>query len=169
MYRSADFYQLSVVLTDYDEVQLQATGVGEEYCQTLTRWVRQDVLDDLYHCFNALPRDHEGNVCEKALRSDILASTKLGPVARNIIKMWYLSIWYQLGSEWDFDYGIPAYNSPVVGVADPKTENYIISNNAYIQGLVWRALGSHPMGAKQPGYGTWAEAPRQDLSEVHRR
>jgi hypothetical protein len=167
MYRLADFYQLSVVLTDYNQVQLQSTGVGEEYCQTLTQWVRQDVLEDLYNCFNALPTDAKGKVCDKALRSELLASAKLGPVARNIIKMWYLSIWYQLGSEWNFDYGIAAYSSPVIGVESAQSQDYIISSNAYIQGLVWPALGSHPMGAKQPGYGTWAQDPRLDINEVN--
>ena len=75
MYRLADFYQLSVVLTDYNLVQLQGTGVGEEYCQTLTQWVRQDVLEDLYNCFNALPRDENGKVYEQALRSELLPTS----------------------------------------------------------------------------------------------
>ena len=34
-----------------------------------------------------------------------------------------------------------------------------ISPEAYIQGLVWAAANTHPPGAKQPGYGSWALPP----------
>ncbi len=159
MYRLNDFYQLSAIFTDYNVAQLTGTGVGEEYNQTLSRWVRQDVLDDLYNTFNALETNNDGDVCQQQLRQNILASAKLGPIARNIIKMWYLSIWYQMADDWTMAYGVPAYSAPVIGVELAKPEDYIISNNAYIQGLVWPLMGSHPMGAKQPGYGTWSDAP----------
>jgi hypothetical protein len=167
MYRLNDFYQLSAILTDYNVAQLTGTGVGEEYSQTLSQWVRQDVLDDLYNSFNALEINNDGNICQQQLRQSILASAKLGPIARNIIKMWYLSIWYKMPNNWAMAYGIPAYSAPVIGIEQPIPEDYIISSNAYIQGLVWPLMGSHPMGAKQPGYGTWSDAPDTGTTSIN--
>ena len=37
----------------------------------------------------------------------------------------------------------------------------IISAEAYMEGLLWRAAGTHPQGAKQPGYGSWSFPPVQ--------
>ncbi|MCL1124107.1 hypothetical protein [Shewanella surugensis] len=167
MYRLDDFYDLSATLTDYPVTRLIGTGVGNEYNQTLSQWVRQDVLDELYHCFSQLERNNDGQVCPQALRHQLLSNEKYGPIARNIIKMWYLSIWYKMTDNWSMTYGIPAYSSPVIGVESPTPEDYIISNNAYIQGLVWPLMGSHPMGAKQPGYGTWSDAPLNSIASIH--
>jgi hypothetical protein len=33
-----------------------------------------------------------------------------------------------------------------------------------VEGLVWDAIGSHPQGAKQPGYASWALPPRNGRS-----
>ncbi|ALU44034.1 hypothetical protein [Pseudoalteromonas rubra] len=150
MYRLSDFYRLSAALTGYEEVELQGTGVGSVYCQTLSKWVRQDVIEALYaqaEQIGALDND----ASQARFYDQIWNSAKLGPVARNIIKMWYLSIWYQLPADWNALYGVDDFSADKQPV-----EDYVISSNAYIQGLVWNALGSHPMGAKQPGYGTWA-------------
>jgi len=37
--------------------------------------------------------------------------------------------------------------------------DFIVSAESYVNGLVWPAIGSHPMGAKQEGFGTWAFKP----------
>ncbi|TMP37771.1 hypothetical protein [Pseudoalteromonas rubra] len=150
MYRLTDFYHLSATLTGYDLVELQGTGVGPTYCKTLSQWVRQDVIQELYHRAEEIG-SLECDSNQAQFYDRIWNCAKLGPVARNIIKMWYLSIWYQLPADWNALYGVDDFS------ADKKpVEDYVISSNAYIQGLVWNALGSHPMGAKQPGYGTWA-------------
>ena len=36
---------------------------------------------------------------------------------------------------------------------------HVVGSQAYVEGLVWRDIGSHPQAAKQPGWGTWAWAP----------
>ena len=33
------------------------------------------------------------------------------------------------------------------------------------EGLVWRAAGTHPMSAKAPGFGTWAQPPSLEPEE----
>ena len=35
----------------------------------------------------------------RLLYRDIFSSEKLGPVARNIIKLWYVGVWYELPPE----------------------------------------------------------------------
>ena len=63
----------------------------------------------------------------------------LAGVARALIKLWYLGQWCV---------GKP----PVPAV-------FSESPNAYTQGLAWRAMGGHPQGAKQQGFGSWSFPP----------
>ena len=53
----------------------------------------------------------------------------------NIIALWYVGGWGQ-----GFD-------------------QVVVSADGYREGLVWDAIGAHPMGAKQPGFDTWSEPP----------
>jgi len=149
-----DFYHLSAALTDYKVVQLKGTGVGEEYLDVLSTIIPRDILAELFGCYRSLDTQHPAKSKDQMIRSLILCDAKFGPVARNIIKMWYLSIWYQMPDDWRQLYGKPS-QSP----ARYQDVQFVVSRNAYIQGLVWQALGSHPMGAKQPGYGTWSDKP----------
>ncbi len=82
---------------------------------------------------------------EKRIMSDGL----LGPLARNIISLWYLGIWNELPWYWWLQHGIGATN-----------ETRVVSSEAYKEGLLWRAMGAHPPGAKQPGYGSWSLPPQ---------
>ncbi|MFM8005661.1 MAG: hypothetical protein ACKO86_12135, partial [Dolichospermum sp.] len=82
-----------------------------------------------------------------------LKSSKRGPVARNIIKLWYTATWEKLPPAWEAWYGAGKENS-----------HFIPSPQAYPEGLVWRAIGVNPPGAKGPGYGTWSEPPSVSLS-----
>lgn len=156
---TASFYRISAVITGYSEAELHGTGVGEAYYATLYRWIRQDVLTRFFALCDRilnLPQTQ----WDEALRQQVFASQEFGPIARNLIKLWYLSNWYPLEPEWNQRFGVPAYRAPVVGEAEPPLQSYVVSNNAYIQGLAWRALGSHAMGAQQPGYASWAEEPK---------
>ena len=63
-----------------------------------------------------------------------------GGELRAIIKLWYLGTW-QLGK---FPGG---------------QVSYPIAPQAYVEALAWKAMGGHPQGAKQPGYGSWTVPP----------
>jgi len=162
MNRLADFYQLSATLTDYETVQLKGTGVGEEYYNVLISLIPENILNELFDGYNSLDKNCFGNITDEQIYSDILANPGFGPVARNIIKLWYLSIWHQLPANWRRKYGIP-------GQANDKYQDvqFIVSRNAYIQGLVWQATGRHPMGAKQPGYGTWNATSEEPARPIY--
>ncbi|NNH33825.1 hypothetical protein C9413_32005, partial [Rhizobium sp. SEMIA 4085] len=43
----------------------------------------------------------------------------------------------------------------------------VVSPDAYIEGLLWKAIGAHPAGAKGPGFGSWAFPPKiPDLPDL---
>jgi hypothetical protein len=50
---------------------------------------------------------------------------------QKLIRLWYTGIW----------------------------ENIMVDPAAYPVGLIWRAIGANPPGARAPGYGTWALKP----------
>lgn len=113
------FTAISAELTGFSEFELQATGVVEVYYKKLVA-TNPDHFGELLSAF-----------ADSMSIEDILADVRLGPVARNIIKMWY------------------------TGSLDGNP----VSGEAYVEGLVWRALDAHPMGARPQGYGTWSQPP----------
>lgn len=143
-----DFFDLSVVLTGFSEFDLKATGVGAEYFETALAAAGSQVFGELLDTFRKI--QNESNTVEeleKKLRRDLLSSPKLGPLARNILKMWYLGSWTSMPESWQTQYA--PEQAPV--------QSKVVSAQSYVESLVWKAAGTHPMGAKQPGFGTWSE------------
>ena len=66
----------------------------------------------------------------------LLGGDDKGPLAKALIRLWYLGLW--TGAD------------RAERVASPR---------AYREALVWDAIGAHPMGAKQQGFGAWATRP----------
>lgn len=130
-----EFLDLSAVLTGYDAVDLQGTGLVEQYWETLDHVVGDATRGGL---IDAWRRAEKGKApIETAVRQEIMSDPVLGPVARNLVKLWYLGQW-QGGNQEDW---------------------FIPSAAAYTEGLVWDAIGAHPQGAKQEGFGTWQFKP----------
>ena len=144
------FLKLSVVLTDFSEFHLSGTGVSELYYSTALDIVGPSILSELLRAFSAVERAAAGSAArlDQGMRAAILSDEKLGPLARNLIKLWYIGTWYQLPGTWHERFG---------RTGDDRT--FIPSPNAYVEGLLWPAIGAHPPGAKAPGYGSWTEAP----------
>ena len=136
-----DFSRLSVILTGYEEYKLLGTGMLESYYDELLLIIGAREAGSL---FGALGRVKDGD--DRAFRSVILEDSRYGPVARRVLTMWYLGAWFQLPREWRDSYGATAYDT-----------DHVVSAAAYRQGLVWPAAGTHPMGAKQQGFGSWAK------------
>jgi hypothetical protein len=135
----SSFFAMSAELTGFSEFELQATGVGEAYYQKLVDMVGLDTLDELYSAF-----------AEQAI-DDILTQPRLGPLAKNIIKMWYTGSWYPMPPSWRVRNNVLPEKQ--AQGASP------VSGEAYQEGLVWRALDAHPMGARPQGYGAWSQPP----------
>jgi len=146
------FLSLSVILTGYSKADLLGTGLAQQYYDQLLSVVDEDICGELWTAVRKVVSE-TGNNPEKAdreVRKKVLASPTLGPLASNIIKMWYLGSWSQLPQAWRNQNGAKA-----------NDVDQVISAAAYAEGLIWRAIGSHPQGAKQPGFGSWALPPRK--------
>jgi hypothetical protein len=135
------FLRLSVMLTGFEEHVLRGTGMLQAYYDELLLIIGAREAGKL---LGALDRIPDGD--DTQFHEVILASDRYGPVARSVLMMWYLGRWAQLPRQWRAKYGATAYDI-----------DRVVSAAAYREGLVWPAAGTHPMSAKQPGFGTWAK------------
>jgi hypothetical protein len=145
--RLQEFINLSVELCGLSEFTLRGTGYAEAYYSTVISIVGQDTVDRLLNTFATLPANDQ-SARDKTLRTEILSDEEFGPIARNIIKLWYVSTWFELPRAWQDKFG---------PLANDRT--FIPFTYAYAEGLLGPAVGAHPPGAKPPGYGSWAERP----------
>lgn len=150
------FLAFSAEATGYSRYDLLGTGEAQTYLDAADTAVGADIVDHLLDCFDAarVTAGQANGAQARAslpavLRRDLLSDARLGPVARNIAKLWYSGIWFVLPQAWVDAYG-----------AGERNVTMTISGNTYIEGLVWPTIGANPPGAKAPGYGSWALPPR---------
>jgi hypothetical protein len=147
------FLQLSEALTGYDDAELYGTGMVDVYIGTLVSIVGDGMTGRLLQRWAEIAEAAPGDVTrvEALLRERLLEDDTLGPLARNLAYLWYTGGWNQLPAAWRDAHG-----------ANALDQTCIISPEAYTQGLVWQAIHTHPQGARQPGYGSWALPPRDE-------
>lgn len=149
--RFQDFLAFSAVVTGFTKFRLVGTGQADLYFSTVVDVVGDASVLELLQAFRRV-RDEAGEdeaALDRLLRSEIFSHEKLGPIARNILKLWYVGTWYQLPDEWGEAFG-----------ALEKDTTFVVSPVAYTEGLLWPTIGANPSGAKAPGYGTWSAPPR---------
>jgi hypothetical protein len=148
--RLDDFVAFSEAVTGFSAVRLQGTGQAEEYRATVADVAGDDVLDALLDAWTRVRDESDrGGDRDALLQSEVFNDARLGPVARNVIKMWYVGTWYQLPKEWLDTYGVRG-----------RDDMFTVSPRAYTEGLLWPAMGANPPGAKAPGYASWVGPPR---------
>ena len=135
-------------ITAFTVFELLGTGQAAAYLNTVTDVVGQDSVSQLLDAYEKL-RNEPLEVREERMRREIFGDEKLGPIARNIIKLWYVGMWYELPRAWTEAFG-----------AREKNVTFTVSADAYTEALLWPAAGASPAGAKAPGYGSWADPPR---------
>lgn len=135
-----DFLDLSARLTGFSRVELQGTGMVAAYWRLLLAIGGEELVGQLLR----QPRD------EEAIAQLMLLDPDTGPLARNLITLWYLGLWNQLPLDWRDRHGAHAQDC-----------THYPSPEAYTQGLVWKTFDAHPQGAQQPGFGSWALPPRE--------
>lgn len=145
------FLELSSAITGFSEFRLRGTGQAESYLATVRSVVGDRPVDELLRRYRLIREDAgddpEGH--DRSLRAQVFSDERLGPIARNIIKLWFVGTWYQLPSAWRDAFG-----------TSERDVTFVVSPVAYTEGLLWPTIGANPPGAKGPGYGTWAEPPR---------
>jgi hypothetical protein len=154
--RAGQFADLSALLTGFSRIELLGTGMVSSYLRAIDAALPEGVLDELLDAFGRLPpgagADREAREAreahEAAVSQAILDDPKLGPVARNLIVVWYCGTWTALPDAWREAYG-----------TSPLDTDRVLSAEAYQAGLQWVAAGAHPAGALQQGYGAWSAAP----------
>ena len=144
------FVRLSVILTGFDEAELHGTGMMSTYYAAIPNIIGEAMFGRLLSRWANIYVRGAGDetLLEELVTSELLEDETLGPVARNLAALWYLGMWNQLPGEWRNVHGARAGDT-----------TYILSPQSYRAGLVWKAIYSHPPGAKQPGYGSWALPP----------
>ena len=144
--RLESFIALSSLLTGFNEAQLWGTGVAEQHLNTLDEVLGAVLTDELLVAFQRLPVD---NRLEANMSSTVLADERLGPVARNLIILWYTGTWTALPDDWRATFG-----------ASPLDTTRTTSGAAYRAGLQWVVAGGHAPGASHQGFGSWSIAPK---------
>lgn len=143
------FLQFSSVATAFTVFELTGTGMAADYLAVVDRIVGAAVTDRLLAAYEqATASGATPPELEDAIRRDVLSDPLLGAVARNIVKMWYVGVWYALPAAWSDAFGVR-----------PGDTTFTVSATAYTEGLLWPAIGASPPGAKAPGFGTWAGPP----------
>jgi hypothetical protein len=133
------FYELSSALTDFDKIDLVGTGVGEEYFGELVRNAGEAHVNKL------LAEAKKAGTSPESIRKKIWDDKQLGPLARNLVLMWYLGSWYPLSEEWSKEH------RPDL----ERVSEHVVSAVAYKEALWAPAIGAHPRGDKPPGFGSW--------------
>lgn len=129
--RNSVFLELSKLLTGFSRVELEGTGMVSYYYGFLDEQFGPGGLLEPFYREAAAVLKLKGAARDARLRRDLLPPSCYGGLAQILIQLWYLG----------------SYNG------NP------LSPNAYVQSLVWTAAGTHPMGAKQPGHGSWSHPP----------
>jgi hypothetical protein len=142
----AEFVTISALLTGFRVIDLEATGQTRHHFELVRERAGHRALNRLCACAAQLPDQPASQ--EDWVRANILPDSCLGPLARNLMKLWYLGIWYGMPGPWRHAAGGAAVD-----------ESRVASAEAYEEGLVWAAIGAHPPGAKPTGFASWTLAP----------
>ncbi len=130
---SKTFLTISTYLTGYNEVELLGTGMLETYFNVFLEKFSPKTLHYFFAEVDEILLESAGDEdkINAAIAARLIPDSAYDGIAKNIILVWYTGNW---GSD-------------------------VISTQSYQQGLMWDAAEAHPPGAKQPGYGSWANLP----------
>lgn len=125
------FLNISVHLTGFDRDELLATGMHEQYYYTIMKEPDQETVRAFFEAASLLFEQYNGGTLIQRFGTDLIPTDRYKGLAKNIILLWYTGIW---GGQ-------------------------MISAASFTEGLIWKAARTHPAGAKQPGYASWADPP----------
>jgi hypothetical protein len=140
------FLNISSSLTGFEKVELLGTGMAQQYYEELYRLYKDTFIRLLFiaKAVNDVCSEDQQE-CEKQIHKRIIGDVEFGQIARNIIQLWYMASYTNFN--------------------DPTSPSYIISPEAYSNGLIWQAMNSHPPGAKHPGFGSWSVPPHSETPD----
>jgi hypothetical protein len=142
-----DLLAISAPLTGFDRVDLEATGMASVYLAELLDIAGNNSVAELLAA-GMMVIERAGPRVDQELRRRVLTDPNVGPLARNLVILWYTGQWAQLPAAWRDAHG-----------ESIRDTDHVVSAEAYKSGLVWTAIGAHPQGARPQGFGAWAEPP----------
>ena len=145
--RLQTFADMSAVLTGFQagviSPTLDVTNLKQLYLDTADANAGPAVVDLLLQQFQSLAGQPKQVIADTLLATQSADPPQTALLARSVVKLWYLGSWY-----------------PAVPLTDSTSGNgTVVSANAYIGGLAWRAAQAHPMGYSQLTFGYWASPP----------
>jgi hypothetical protein len=141
-----EFLSLSAALTGFSVAQLQGTGMAQTYLDELVAVVGPDHVVALTREGSSALRWPDA--VDEQLRLRVMEDPDLGPIARNLVVLWYTGGWLQLPVDWRERNG-----------AHSLDRDRLLSAESWTEGLMWPAIGAHPTGAKPPGFASWVGLP----------
>lgn len=141
----AVFIELSAVLTGFSVIELEGTGMTDRYLQVVRDKTRPDTLAAFIRVAAQLLQEGATDAARlhALIAAHLFDKDLFDGLAQNITFMWYSGQW------------VPTPRDAGVSLAQQRN----ISADAYVQGLMWKTAFAHPPGARQPGYGSWAQRP----------
>jgi hypothetical protein len=132
-------FQASIISPALDPIDLNGL-----YLQTADTNATASLVDQLLAQFQSLQGQPKQTIANALLTTANPGTQDTAWLARSIVKLWYLGSWF------------PATPPPPGG---SPTNGGVVSANAYIGGLAWKAAQAHPMGYSQFSFGYWTSAP----------
>jgi hypothetical protein len=140
------FLRISTYLTGFNEVELQGTGMVQTYYDFVQKKMEQETLTCFYEAVNGIFQQYKTEAqINEAIALQLIPDADYNGLAKKMITMWYEGNWIEDAATFDIE---------------------VISAESYIQGLMWEAAETHPPGAKQPGFGSWAQLPLNTLNLI---
>lgn len=126
------FISISEALTGFSANELQSTGLTKiYYTHILGTLESASFVDFLNISKSILESSTNEKQLKNAIASQIIAVLPMNDMSTKIMTLWYLGTW----------------------------DNAYVNDLSYKEGLVWNVMSSHPPGAKQPGFKSWAIQP----------
>jgi hypothetical protein len=165
-----DFVKFSATVTGFSEFDLWGTGQAEAYYETA---VKQEGPDAIHKAMASDPSAVTADPVVKSIIKLWYVGVWYGPelAGRTDVAAWTAP--GRSGAKPAVpDDSRPEGSRPSQAVPgqhraggdraqgeDGREPPFVVSPDAYTEGLLWRAIGAHPSGAKAPGYGSWADPP----------
>jgi hypothetical protein len=145
------FLTLSSALTGFSPIELQGTGNPEPLLDFLWKIIGPEICTELLTVAAAALANSDESERDQAIHTTLWTSPKLGPIVQALVRLWYTGKWNPLPAQWQETY---RWDHP-----DPNAGAITVSPQAYVESLVFAAIGAHPPGAKPTGHGSWAFPP----------
>jgi hypothetical protein len=144
-----DFANMSAALTGFQssvlKPKLDPVGLARTYYEFAVSQVTAASMSALLNAYRAIQTQPQQTIADTLLEISSPTPSAQAEICQSIIAMWYLGAWY-----------IPGVKG---GGGFAPTPLQIISSEAYTNGLVWKAMQSHPMGFSPFTFGYWSQVP----------